>query len=127
MLDSADDPLAVHARWIRERAAVDQWRLDAEGRVVFDDDGAIAVCSRAGDARFILAICRGAEGGAPETEAEPPSPPIWCRDELADGTEAERQLCDGNNEPIISLRVDHPRSAFNEDFILISRNAWVEA
>ncbi len=127
-----EDPMAAHARWVRQRAGAEQWQLDEASREVFDADGTIAVCARAGDARLILALCAADDPGALAAEAEassdadPPSPPIWCRDELADGTESERRLRDGNNHPIITLRVDHPRSAFNEDFILISRNAWLE-
>ena len=125
-------PMATYARWVRQRAAVDAWRLDEASREVFDGDGTIGVCARAGDARLLLALCAAddpdvlaaeAESGA---ETDPPSPATWCRDELADGTESERRLRDGNNNPIITLRADHPRSAFNEDFILISRNAWLE-
>lgn len=124
--------MVAHARWVRQRAAADAWKLDEASREVFDADGTIAVCARAGDARLILALCAADDPGALSAEAETgddsdaPSPPIWCRDERADGTESERWLRDGNNNPIITLRVDHPRSAFNEDFILISRNAWLE-
>lgn len=121
-----DDPLAAHAQWVRQRAAADRWKIDPVTREVFDADGTIAVCANAGDARFILALCSEDDPGALAAEADPPSPPIWCRDELADGTESERWLRDGNNNPIIMLYVDHPRSAFNEDFILISRNASLE-
>lgn len=129
-----EDPIAAHARWLRQRAAAEAWQLDEASHEVFDADGTIAICARAGDARLILALCAADVPGALAAEAEaesgtatdPPSPPIWCRDELADGTESERRLRDGNNNPIITLRVDHPRSAFNEDFILLSRNAWLE-
>ena len=124
--------MAAHARWVRQRAEAEGWQLDEQAREVFDADGTIAVCARAGDARLILALCAADDPGALAAEAEAggnaadaASPPIWCRDELADGTESERRLRDGNNRPIITLRVDHPRSAFNEDFILISRNAWL--
>lgn len=128
-----EDPMAAHARWVRQRAATEQWQLDEKSCEVFDADGTIAVCARAGDACLILALCAADDPGALAAEAEAggdvddsPSPPIWCRDELADGAESERRLRDGNNNPIITLRVDHPRSAFNEDFILISRNAWLD-
>lgn len=121
--DSHEDAVVAHTSWIRERAGVANWRLDPATREVFDADGTIAICAREGDARFILAVCAAAEE---PREADPPSPPIWCRDALADGTEPERLLRDGENRPIITLYAEHPRSAFNEDFILISRNTCLE-
>ena len=93
-----------------------------------DEDGPIAECERSEDARFILAVrdlVAGREGDndyGVVVQAEPPSPSVWCRDEVADGTEAQRQLRDGKEHPIIKLHVTHPRSVYNEDFILVSRN-----
>ncbi|MHA7835026.1 MAG: hypothetical protein ACX94A_11155 [Algiphilus sp.] len=117
-----------YLHWLRGRAAIAKWELDADGRTLKDEDGPIAECQRSEDARFILAVCdlvtRHDGGNDYDTvvQAEPPSPSVWCRDEVADGTEDERQLRDGREQPIITLHVTHPRSVYNEDFILVSRN-----
>jgi len=114
--------------WLCGRAAISRWQLDADGRTLKDDDGPIAVCERSEDARFILAVCDAvarrdvADDLSAVVQAPPPSPSVWCRDEVADGTEDERQLRDGCEHPIIKLLVTHPRSVYNEDFILVSRN-----
>ncbi|WP_421718329.1 hypothetical protein [Algiphilus sp.] len=117
-----------YLHWLRGRAAIANWELDTDGRTLKDEDGPIAECERSEDARFILAVrdlVAGHEGDndyGVVVQAEPPSPSVWCRDEVADGTEAQRQLRDGKEHPIIKLHVTHPRSVYNEDFILVSRN-----
>ena len=50
------DSMAAHARWVRQRAAADAWKLDEASREVFDADGTIAVCARAGDALSLIHI-----------------------------------------------------------------------
>ncbi|MCK5770769.1 MAG: hypothetical protein KAH28_10420 [Algiphilus sp.] len=120
MAPNTNDPMTIHAHWVRTRAGAEHWRLGRDRRTVADDDGPIALCEREGDARFILAACAGR--AEPRDPSDVASPPIWARDEGADGTEPERRLRDGNEHPIITLFVAHPRSAYNEDFILISRN-----
>lgn len=117
-----------YLHWLCGRAAIAKWELDADGRTLKDEDGPIAVCERSEDARFILAVCEAVASREAmaafdaAVQAPPPSPSVWCRDEVADGTEDERQLRDGQEHPIITLHVTHPRSVYNEDFILVSRN-----
>lgn len=111
--------------WFRSKAAAWLWKLGDDLRTVYDDAGVIARCQRQADAALILSACQdGVQprvGNAPATDA--PSPPIWARDALADGVGPELHLRDGRDEPIITLFTEHPRSAYNEDFILVSRNA----
>jgi hypothetical protein len=100
------------------------WRLRRDRCTLYDADGDIARFHATEDASFVLAVFKRLRSRRRlgDDRPRPVSPGHWGRDELATGCEAERQLTDGHNRPIITLYAEHPRSAYNEDFILLARN-----